>query len=75
MLQARPEVLQSLLGQREALTLLREQGDGPELRQQVEDVEYTLCVSTGTREVAGALETARRRLAAERRPDDAAHRS
>lgn len=65
-LKAAPGVLQNLLDQYEALAVLHEQGDGPMLRQQIDDIGYTLCVTTGTRDVQTALATAREQLAAAR---------
>ncbi|WP_432197315.1 DUF5133 domain-containing protein [Streptomyces sp. bgisy027] len=71
MLIPHPAILRGLVEEYEALTA--QQGDGPdaagrrrELR--VQDLAYTLCVSTGTREVGQALLRARRLLAAAREP-------
>ncbi|MGW8377999.1 DUF5133 domain-containing protein [Streptomyces sp. ODS28] len=64
MLRARPDVLQNLLDEYEALTLLREQSGGPGLRRELDDLAYTLCVLTGTRQVEAALAEAREQLAA-----------
>ncbi|MFJ8810574.1 DUF5133 domain-containing protein [Streptomyces sp. NPDC102490] len=63
MLMPHPAVLRRLLAEYEAAAV-NEPADatgrpGPRTR----DLEYTLCVSTGTRDVERALETARRRLA------------
>ncbi|ANJ05881.1 DUF5133 domain-containing protein [Streptomyces parvulus] len=64
MLMPHPAVLRALVDRYEAATasepLDAAGGPGPEAR----DLEYTLCVSTGTRDVRAALETARRLLAA-----------
>jgi hypothetical protein len=60
-----PEYLRRLVEEYE--TLRASAGTGapaPERAARLRDLEYTLCVSTGTRDVAGALETARTRLAA-----------
>ncbi|MEW2166034.1 DUF5133 domain-containing protein [Streptomyces sp. NPDC007084] len=64
MLMPLPATLQGLLTRYE--TLLAEQSAAPEaaLGARVRDLEYTLCVSTGTREISEALETARAYLAA-----------
>ncbi|MFH0517969.1 DUF5133 domain-containing protein [Streptomyces sp. M41] len=67
MLMPHPAMLRRLVDEYEAL-MAHEGGDGPagasrpDLRAQ--DLAYTLCVSTGTRDVAKALEAARRMLAA-----------
>lgn len=55
----RYETLSALSGRRTAETM--DGGDGltPEVRQQLLDTVYTLCVSTGTREVGPALAAAR----------------
>ncbi|MBQ0886511.1 DUF5133 domain-containing protein [Streptomyces sp. RM72] len=63
MLMPHPAVLRRLLAEYEAAAV-DEPADatgrpGPRTR----DLEYTLCVSTGTRDVRRALETARRHLA------------
>ncbi|MFD5002716.1 DUF5133 domain-containing protein [Streptomyces mutabilis] len=63
MLMPHPAVLRGLLDEYEA-TALREPADdtggpGPRTR----DLAYTLCVSTGTRDVRHALAAARRHLA------------
>lgn len=66
MLMPHPTMLRGLIEEYE--TLMAHQGDGEDgtgrrdLRAQ--DLAYTLCVSTGTREVGQALEAARRLLAA-----------
>ncbi|MFB7031590.1 MULTISPECIES: DUF5133 domain-containing protein [unclassified Streptomyces] len=61
MLMAHPTVLKNLVEQYETLLLHAEKGS-PEARRRVEDVTYTLCVSTGTRDIDTALATARRQL-------------
>ncbi|MFD6427065.1 DUF5133 domain-containing protein [Streptomyces sp. NPDC060198] len=61
MLMAHPVVLKGLVDRYESL---RSAGAGDaRARQRLEDVEYTLCVSTGTRDVEAALDAARARLA------------
>ncbi|KUO02793.1 DUF5133 domain-containing protein [Streptomyces caeruleatus] len=66
MLMPHPTMLRRLVEEYE--TLMAQQGDtqdGPARRDlRAQDLAYTLCVSTGTREVGGALEAARRLLAA-----------
>lgn len=70
MLMADPTVLRDLVEQYEALRAPHTRNGAPEARQRIEDIAYTLCVYTGTREVSSALETARRQLAmAEGKPD------
>ncbi|MEU2546840.1 DUF5133 domain-containing protein [Streptomyces roseolus] len=61
MLMPHPAVLNDLIEQYE--TLLLRAGDGSaEAQRRLEDVAYTLCVSTGTRDAETALATARRQL-------------
>lgn len=63
LLMARP-VLKNLLEQYETLSARHAaHGSGESLRR-LEDVSYTLCVSTGTRDIDAALAAARHRLAA-----------
>ncbi|MEV6854923.1 DUF5133 domain-containing protein [Streptomyces microflavus] len=64
MLMAHPAVLEELLRRYEELRA--QQGEGSDgVARGLEDVSYTLCVSTGTREIAAALVAAREQL---RRP-------
>ncbi|MGQ4363195.1 DUF5133 domain-containing protein [Streptomyces sp. SAS_272] len=58
MLMPHPAVLRKLVDEYEAL---RESGAG-DRHPQARDLAYTLCVSTGTRDVRHALETARQWL-------------
>ncbi|WP_329406528.1 DUF5133 domain-containing protein [Streptomyces sp. NBC_00704] len=68
MLMPHPVVLRTLVDEYEALS-----ADGTaEARAQERDLAYTLCVSTGTREVDDALRTARRWLEAASAADTAA---
>ncbi|MGW0500807.1 DUF5133 domain-containing protein [Streptomyces sp. NPDC003007] len=62
MLMANPAVLRNLVEQYEALAALHAQDGGPQTGQRMEDVAYTLCVSTGTRDVGSALAAAREQL-------------
>ncbi|WP_225805205.1 DUF5133 domain-containing protein [Streptomyces sp. NK15101] len=61
MLMAHPTVLRNLIEQYEALLPRAEDGSA-EARRRMEDLTYTLCVSTGTRDIDTALATARRQL-------------
>lgn len=63
-----PDVLTDLLARyRTAVALdASEGGAGPETRRRVDDVAYTLCISTGTCDVDDALTAAHRRLAGPR---------
>lgn len=62
MLMAHPVVLRKLVEEYRALEVLRARNGSPECRRRLEDVSYTLCVSTGTRTVRDALRAAERRL-------------
>ncbi|MES4891099.1 DUF5133 domain-containing protein [Streptomyces sp. NPDC096012] len=70
MLMAHPAVLQDLIAQYEALTLLGAEESTPQARQRLADISYTLCVATGTRDVDMALIAARHRLSGARPEDD-----
>lgn len=72
MLMAHPAVLRDLVDRYDALVALRaSQADSARVRQRMEDVAYTLCVATGTRDVEAALMAARRQLRGTRPQDDA----
>jgi hypothetical protein len=62
MLMAHPAVLKDLVEQYEALRALYAENGGEEARRRLDDVSYTLCVSTGTRDVDSALVAARHRI-------------
>ncbi|MEU1573295.1 DUF5133 domain-containing protein [Streptomyces collinus] len=62
MLMAHPAVLKNLVDQYEALHALHAENGTEEARRRLDDVSYTLCVSTGTRDVDSALMAARHRL-------------
>ncbi|WP_329129962.1 DUF5133 domain-containing protein [Streptomyces sp. NBC_01476] len=75
MLMAHPTVLRTLVDRYETLHALAgrsgagETGEAhgcesvdPHIRQQLQDTVYTLCVSTGTRDVAAALAAAREHM-------------
>ncbi|MEU0662879.1 DUF5133 domain-containing protein [Streptomyces lavendulocolor] len=64
MLMAHPAVLNDLVEQYEALQALHGEAGAPDVRRRMEDVAYTLCVSTGTRDIDAALTAARNRLLA-----------
>lgn len=70
MLMAHPAVLTKLIEEYTALSKLDAHNGGPQVRQRLEDVAYTLCVSTGTRDVDAALVAARHRLPGARPEDD-----
>ncbi|MFE2232677.1 DUF5133 domain-containing protein [Streptomyces sp. NPDC059442] len=70
MLMAHPVVLSKLVEEYEALSMLQAENGSPEVRRRVEDLAYTLCVSTGTRDVDTALIAARHRLPGARPEDD-----
>jgi hypothetical protein len=65
-----PAILRRLVEEYEAL--MAHKGDVPDAGRRrelrVQDLAYTLCVSTGTREVGQALARARDMLAAAREP-------
>ncbi|CAL9627987.1 DUF5133 domain-containing protein [Streptomyces sp. enrichment culture] len=69
MLMAHPAVLKNLVEQYEALRALHAEGSGEEARRRLDDVSYTLCVSTGTRDIASALIAARHQMSGARWAD------
>ncbi|MFE7582759.1 DUF5133 domain-containing protein [Streptomyces gardneri] len=70
MLMADPAVLRDLIERYETLKALRAENGGEEVRRRMDDLAYTLCVSTGTRDVDAALIAARHRLPGARPEDD-----
>ncbi|MFF0558599.1 DUF5133 domain-containing protein [Streptomyces sp. NPDC020472] len=70
MLMAHPAVLRNLVEQYETLEVLRAENGSDEVRRRMDDLAYTLCVSTGTRDVDAALIAARHRLPGARPEDD-----
>ncbi|WP_225847191.1 DUF5133 domain-containing protein [Streptomyces sp. HPF1205] len=68
MLMAHPTVLRNLVERYEALRARDENGEpggaaaAAQLAQQLQDTVYTLCVSTGTREIGAALAAAREHI-------------
>ncbi|MFG3033743.1 DUF5133 domain-containing protein [Streptomyces sp. NPDC048253] len=69
MLMAHPAVLKNLIKQYETLRILHAEHGSEEARRQMDDVAYTLCVSTGTRDIDAALIAAHRQLPAARTED------
>lgn len=67
---AHPAVLRNLVEQYVTLRTLHAEDGGTEVRRRMDDVSYTLCVSTGTRDVDAALVAARHRLPGARTMDD-----
>ncbi|MFD7955691.1 DUF5133 domain-containing protein [Streptomyces ardesiacus] len=63
MLMPHPEVLRRLLAEYEAAAVAEPAGAAGEPGPRTRDLAYTLCVSTGTRDVRRALEAARSQLA------------
>ncbi len=70
MLMAHPTVLRNLVEQYEALALLSAGEEVTETRQRLEDVSYTLCVTTGVKDPEAALLAARERLSGTFRESD-----
>ncbi|GGX75780.1 DUF5133 domain-containing protein [Streptomyces minutiscleroticus] len=70
MLMAHPAVLGNLVEQYETLRVLHAENGDADVRQRMDDVAYTLCVSTGTKDVDAALVAARHRLPGARTRDD-----
>lgn len=67
---AHPVVLRNLVEQYVTLRTLHAENGSAEVRRRLDDVAYTLCVSTGTRDVDTALVAARHRLPGARTADD-----
>ncbi|KAA0940565.1 DUF5133 domain-containing protein [Streptomyces apricus] len=68
MLMPHPATLRKLVEEYEALVARRAETGAAKPDQRTQDLEYTLCVSTGTRDVRSALDRARRHLAAAQEP-------
>ncbi|MGI5404502.1 DUF5133 domain-containing protein [Streptomyces sp. CA-135486] len=64
MLTAHPALLRNLVEQYRTLHDRHAEQSSPEIRRQLEDVTYTLCVSTGTCTAEEALTVAEQQLAA-----------
>ncbi|MFI6857642.1 DUF5133 domain-containing protein [Streptomyces sp. NPDC050416] len=63
MLKPHPAVLRRLVDEYEALSAAARPGEPADLTARARDLEYTLCVSTGTRNVERALQVAHQWLA------------
>ncbi|MEU5951200.1 DUF5133 domain-containing protein [Streptomyces sp. NPDC047525] len=72
MLMAHPAILRDLVEQYGALKLRQAEQDSQDTRRQLEDVTYTLCVSTGTHTAEAALVAAEEQLTAALRDAPAA---
>ena len=70
MLMAHPAVLRNLVEQYDTLHILHAGNGSVEVRQRMDDIVYTLCVSTGTRDIDAALIAARHQLPGARPEDD-----
>lgn len=70
MLMAHPAVLENLVEQYDTLRILHAENGSAEVRQRMDDIAYTLCVSTGTRDTDAALIAARHQLPGARPEDD-----
>ncbi|MEU6394037.1 MULTISPECIES: DUF5133 domain-containing protein [unclassified Streptomyces] len=70
MITPHPQILRSLLSRYATARVQLVENDTLANRRLLEDVAYTLCVTTGTREIEDALATAERFLTVE--PADAA---
>ncbi|MEV0037471.1 DUF5133 domain-containing protein [Streptomyces sp. NPDC050804] len=62
MLMAHPAILRNLVEQYETLKALHAEVGSSGTRRRLEDITYTLCVSTGTRTPTEALAAAEQRL-------------
>lgn len=62
MLLAHPAILRNLVEQYETLKVLPAEQGSFETRRRLEDITYTLCVSTGTHTPAAALAAAEQQL-------------
>jgi hypothetical protein len=67
---AHPVILRNLVEEYEALSVLHAENGSPEVQQRMNDLAYTLCVTTGTRDIDAALVAARHRLPGARPEDD-----
>lgn len=62
MLLAHPAILRNLVEQYETLQVLHAEQGSFETRRRLEDITYTLCVSTGTHTPTAALAVAEQQL-------------
>jgi hypothetical protein len=67
---AHPTVLNGLVEEYAALAALGADHGDDQARRRLDDVTYTLCVATGTRDIDNALAAARHRLPGARSQDD-----
>ena len=67
---AHPAVLRNLVDQYDTLRILRAENGDAEVRRRMDDIAYTLCVTTGTRDIDAALIAARHQLPGARPQDD-----
>lgn len=72
MLMAHPAVLRGLIEEYQAAALRHSEGGGEQARQRMEDAAYTLCVTTGTRDIEAALSAAHHQLTTTTSPDERA---
>ncbi|WP_329224783.1 DUF5133 domain-containing protein [Streptomyces sp. NBC_01460] len=70
MLMAHPAVLRNLVEQYDTLRIHQAENGDAEVQQRMDDIAYTLCVSTGTRDIDAALVAARHQLPGARPQDD-----
>ncbi|AWL42525.1 MULTISPECIES: DUF5133 domain-containing protein [Streptomyces] len=70
MLMAHPAILRNLIEEYDTLRILDAGSSGAAVRQRMDDITYTLCVSTGTRDIDTALIAARHQLPGARPEDD-----
>ncbi|GHH71786.1 DUF5133 domain-containing protein [Streptomyces sulfonofaciens] len=70
MLLAHPVVLHELVEEYTALRALHAENGSPQARRRMDDLAYSLCVSTGTRDIDAALVAARHHLPGARPHDD-----
>ncbi|WP_344365733.1 DUF5133 domain-containing protein [Streptomyces gobitricini] len=65
---AHPSMLRKLVARYEELSAPGADAADPRIKRQRDDTAYTLCVSTGTRDIRDALRVARQALAAAGEP-------
>ncbi|MGX1548334.1 DUF5133 domain-containing protein [Streptomyces adustus] len=70
MLMAHPVILRNLVEQYDVLRILHAEDGSETVRRRMDDVAYTLCVSTGTQDIDAALIAARYHLPGARPHDD-----
>ncbi|NLU76592.1 DUF5133 domain-containing protein [Streptomyces sp. HNM0575] len=72
MLMAHPAVLAKTLVEYETLRELHAEHGGAAVKQRLDDVAYSLCISTGTNDIDAAVIAARYHLPGARARDDSA---